>query len=133
MLNASYSLMVARMVALFSVHALLIASHTTSVHSQITRLTDPMLCTVCMRMQCFLCTKMLKMDSILAMIMLLYSYTHSNYCKQKTNLKTQTRLTKNRLKMKVGRRYSTAKMGFFGTVFSSLSLASSLNPGITHL
>ena len=91
MLSASYSLMVTRMVALFSVHAPLIASHTTSVHSQITRLTDPTLCTVCMHMQCFLCTKMLKMDSILAMVMLHYSYAHSNYCKQETNLKTQTR------------------------------------------
>ena len=91
MLIASYPLLVARMVALFSVHALLIVSHTIPVHSQIIRLTDPMLCTVCMHMQCFSCTKMLKMDSILAMVMLHYLYAHSNYCKQKTNSKTQTR------------------------------------------
>ena len=100
MLIASYPLMVARMVALFSVHALLIVSHTIPVHSQFIRLTDPMLCTVCMHMQCFLCTKMLKMDSILAMVMLHYSYAHSNYCKKETNLKTQTRQAKTAWKWK---------------------------------
>ena len=90
MLIASYPLLVARMVALFSVHALLTVYHTISVHSQITRLIDPTLCTICMHMQCLLCTKMLKMDSVLNMVMLHYSYAHSNYCKQEINSKTQT-------------------------------------------
>ena len=88
---ALYPLLVARMVALFSVHALLIAYNTISVHSRVIRLTDPTLCTVCMHMQCLSCTKMLKMDLILNMVMLHYLYAHSNYCKQETNSKTQTR------------------------------------------
>ena len=91
--NASriVSLLVDLMVSLFNIHTLLIAYHTISVHSHIIRTIDPTLCTVCMHMQCLLCTKMLKMDSMLIMVMLHYSYTHSNYCKQETNLKTKTR------------------------------------------
>ena len=119
MLIASYPLLVACMVALFSVHTLLLAYHIIAIHSRVIRLTNPTLCSVCMHMQCLLCTKMLKMDSVLNVVMLHYLYARSNYCKQETNSKNSNKISKNNLKRKVGGRYSTAKIGFFGTVFSS--------------
>ena len=91
MLIALYPLLVARMVALFSVYTLFGHLQRNIVHPHIIRTIDPTLCTACMRMQYLLCTKMLKMLSMLNMVMLHYSYTHSNYCKQETNSNTKTR------------------------------------------
>ena len=118
-LHAMLSALYPRMVALFSVHALLIVYHTTSFHSQITRLTAPTLCTVCMHLQCFFIQKNAQNGFDPS-----YDYATLFVCtysllQTKNKLKNSNKINKNSLKMKVGGRYSTAKIGFWDCFFPS--------------